>query len=90
MIIMVAMLLCHYVGHISYTLHIFMFCKHMQVLLKGYGLFLCLLNPIWQSRLAEGRNNLGTADDSALCPFLLGNPRFVAICVGQGSAGLKR
>lgn len=54
---------------ISYTLHVFMFCKHMQVLLKGYGLFLCLLNPIWPSRLAEGRNNLGTANENALCPF---------------------
>lgn len=41
MIIIVAMLLCHCVQRISYTLHVFMFYKHMKVLLKGYG-FLCV------------------------------------------------
>lgn len=42
---------------------------------------------MWQSRLVEGRNILGTTDDNALYPFLLCNPRF---CLSQGNAGLKK
>lgn len=69
MVIMIVIIrpLGHGVQIIYFSLPVFMFYKHMKVLLKRFWVF--FFYPIWQSRLVGGRDTLETTHDSALCPF---------------------
>lgn len=49
-----------------------------------------LFYPVGQTRLTEGRNHMGTADDGTLCPFSPCNLRFMGVHISQGNGGLKK